>query len=294
VVPFSLEDLQRVVVNDVSLAYLELGEGEPLVLVHGSSSDIRTWEDQVDALSRGHRVIGYSRRYARPNADIVGDADDPMIPHVEDLEALLDHLDAKPAHLVGHSYGGFVCLLAALRYPDLARSLVLMEPPAISLFVSTPPKPKEILGLFLRRPRTALAIVKFGGRAVSPAREAFRRGDTEAAIRAFGRGVLGKKAFNRLSKRRRDQVRDNVNADRAQVLGTGFPPLDDDELRSVRTPTLLLRGEKSPALFGYLLDRLEELLPHAEQRCIPGASHIMHEDNPGGFQETVLGFLARF
>lgn len=287
------EGLKTASVNGVSLAYREVGSGEPVVLVHGSSSDLRTWDGQLPALGARHRAIAYSRRYARPNADIEDGVDDQMLPHVEDLAGFLAALDIPAAHLVGHSWGGFVALLTAIRHPERVRSLVLMEPPVISLFVSTPPRPPEILRLLVRRPSTALAIIQFGATAFGPARKAYLRGDDEAGMAAFGRGVLGKASFDALPEARRQQVWENRATDRAQILGAGFPPLGEDEVRGVTAPVLLMRGDKSPAMFHRLMDRLGELLPSAERAVIEGASHMMQEENPLLFNETILGFLER-
>jgi pimeloyl-ACP methyl ester carboxylesterase len=117
--PGSFEGTKAVSVNGVTLAYREQGVGEPVVLVHGAS-DLRIWEHQEIAVADAFRSIAYSRRYARPNADIEPDIDDQMLPHVEDLAALLNALRAAPAHLVGHSWGGFVALLTAVRSGHLA------------------------------------------------------------------------------------------------------------------------------------------------------------------------------
>ena len=76
-------------VNRATLAYREQGEGEPIVFVHGGLSDLRAWEQQLPALGRSFRAIAYSRRFARPNQDIDPEADDPMLPHVDDLAAFL-------------------------------------------------------------------------------------------------------------------------------------------------------------------------------------------------------------
>ena len=92
-------------VNGIALAYREQGEGEAVVLVHGSASDLRSWEQQLPAIGTRYRAIAYSRRYARPNEDIEPGADDQMLPHVDDLAALLRVTGAAPAHLVGHSWG---------------------------------------------------------------------------------------------------------------------------------------------------------------------------------------------
>lgn len=123
------------------------------------------------------------------------------------------------------------------------------------------------------------------------AAKAYRRGDDEAGFELFARGVLGPEAFDGLSSERRAQAWDNVAVDKAQLLGEGFPPLSDDEVRGVAAPTLLLRGERSPRLFRLLADRLEELLPNVRRMEVPGASHIMHEDNPQVVNEAIARFL---
>ena len=288
-----LESLPTVLVDGATLAYREQGDGEPVVLVHGSASDLRTWERQVPAISESHRVIAYSRRYARPNEDIPPGLDDQMTPHVDDLVAFLRAIDAVPAHLVGHSWGAFICLLTAIRHRQLVRSLVLQEPPVLSLFTSTPPRPREVLPLLVRRPRTALAILEFGARTIAPARRAFRRGDDDAALETFAHGVLGKDTYERLPDERWQQARENLNTLRAQLLGAGFPPLSEDDVRGVRVPTLLMTGDRSPAFLLRLTERLEALLPNAERIEIADASHAMQEEKPSAVNAAILGFLAR-
>jgi pimeloyl-ACP methyl ester carboxylesterase len=289
----SLEGLRSASVDGAALAYRELGHGEPVVFVHGSSSDLRTWEQQLPAIGASYRAIAYSRRYARPNEDIERDADDQMLPHVDDLVAFVRALAAAPAHLVGHSWGAFICLLTAIRHPRLVSSLVLAEPPVLTLLTSVPPRPAELLRLLVRRPRTALAILSFGAMTHAPAHKAFRRGDDEAALQKMSHGLLGKDTYERLPEERKQHARENLNTLRAQVLGAGFPSLSEDEVRGVAAPTLLMTGERSPAYPLQLTDRLQELLPNAERVEIAAASHVMHEENAAQVNEAILGFLAR-
>jgi pimeloyl-ACP methyl ester carboxylesterase len=80
---------------------------------------------------------------------------------------------------------------------------------------------------------------------------------------------------------------------RAQLLGAGFAPLRAEAVRGVHAPTLLMAGERSPAVLLRLTDRLQELLPNAERVEIAGASHAMQEKNAGAVNDAILGFLAR-
>lgn len=283
--------MAQVNINGRALEYGELGRGEPLLLVHGSASDYRTWHLQREAFAERFRVIWFSRRYHWPNDPIPDGVDYSMDEHVADLQALVHSRDAAPCHLVGHSYGAILCLLLAMREPSLVRTLVLAEPPAITLFVSNIPKPLELLKLLVTRPRTAAAIIRFGAKGVAPASKAFQGGDTEAGIRVFGDAVFGPGGYERLPESRKAQVKDNLSNVKAELLGSGLVPLDAKELRRVNVPTLLIMGEKSISLFHRVTDRLEELLPDTKRIEIPGASHMMHEDNAPAYNRAVESFL---
>ncbi len=282
-------------VNGTTLAYCEQGEGEPVVFVHGGLGDLRIWQPQLPAIGSAYRAITYSRRYARPNQEIPPGADDPWLTHVDDLAAFVQELGVAPAHLVGNSQGAFISLLTAVRHPDIVRTLVLEEPPVISLFVkSFPPGPLDLLRLIVTRPRIAFEILKFGGATLGGVRKAFERGDEEEAMLIFIRSVLGDKHFERLGDARKAEALENVSTMRAVTLGdSGFPPLDDEDVRGVKVPVLLLTGDDSPRMAILMTDRLEELLPNVERAGIPDASHDMHLDNPSAASEAILGFLAR-
>lgn len=278
-------------INGTQLELFNDGTGEPVVFVHGSASDYRTWHGQREFFTRQFQVITYSRRYHWPNEAIGEDMDYAMGQHVDDLEAVLRSLSSLPVHIVGHSYGAFLGLLLAIQAPSLVRTLVLAEPPVITLFVSSDPKPQELIRLLLTRPRTAAAIIKLGAKGLGPAKTAARQENMNEAMRLFGTAVLGRESYQRLSEARREQMQANLI--KAEFLGSGFLPLSVQEVRNIKIPTLLLTGQSSPPVFHRLADRLEELLPANERQEIPNASHIMHEDNPAAFNATVLDFLKK-
>ena len=286
------DDLRPIDIHGARLAYVEHGQGEPVVFVHGTSQDVRTWRAQIEPVAREYRAIAYSRRYARPNTDIPPGQDDPMQPHIADLIALLGTLDAAPAHLVGNSWGGFIALLVAVQEPALVRSLTLCEPPVIPLFISNEPRPSEILRLLARKPVDAFRIVRFGLGVVEPAKKAHREGDAEKADRIFGTALLGKKHFAALPPERRQMLDENRAAEVAQLLGAGFPPLRADDVRSVRAPVLLVNGDSSGPLFRSTIPAtLHRLLQNSRRAVIANASHMMHEDNPPAFNDALLRFL---
>lgn len=286
------DGLATIHINGAQLACVDRGNGEPVVFIHGTSQDVRTWRAQIDPFARAYRVIAYSRRYARPNEDIPPGHDDPMPPHVADLVTLLRTLDAAPAHLVGNSWGGFIALLVAIQEPALVRTLTLCEPPVIPLFVSNEPRPAEILRLLARSPTDAFRIVRFGLGVVEPAKKAHLAGDPERANRIFGTAILGKKHFAALPPERRQMLDENQAAEAAQLLGAGFPPLRAEDVRHVRAPVLLVNGDSSGPLFRRTIPAtLHRLLQNSRRAVIANASHMMHEDNPAAFNDALLRFL---
>lgn len=288
------ENVKTAKVNGTTLAYCEEGEGAPVVFVHGGMNDLRAWDNQLSVIGRSYRSISYSRRYSRPNEDIAPGLEDPWLQHVDDVAAFLREIGAVPAHLVGSSQGAFISLVAAIRYPELVRSLVLEEPPVIPLFVSFPPRASELLRLFASRPRTAIAIMRFVFGTIMPATRAFERGDDETGLQTFLRGVLGRQSFEGFSKENVQLSRDNISTLRANMLTDGgMPPLEDAAVEGVRVPVLLVTGEHSPAVLLRLTDRLEELLPNVARVNIPNASHIMHLENAAAVNEAILAFLAQ-
>ena len=123
-------------INGTELAYLEHGQGQPVVFVHGGFGDYREWELQVPAFAASFRTITLSCRGAWPNRKLEADEKITLDTFVEDLAAFIKALDLAPVHLVGHSSpGGFGGLLLAHRYPELLRSLVLLEPPTWSFLL---------------------------------------------------------------------------------------------------------------------------------------------------------------
>ncbi|MGY4466764.1 pimeloyl-ACP methyl ester carboxylesterase [Bradyrhizobium sp. LB9.1b] len=104
--------MQTFHVNGYDMAYLEVGEGPPLVCVHGTLGDFRTWYSVLGPLSKAHRVISVSLRHFFPEHwDAVGD-DYKMAQHVTDVIAFIEQVEPAPVDLMGHSRGGHIAFPA--------------------------------------------------------------------------------------------------------------------------------------------------------------------------------------
>ena len=286
-------DLKTAELAGAECAYLERGSGQPVVFVHGSISDLTIWGPQLGPVGESYRAIAYSRRYAWPNEDLPSGEKDMMQPHVDDLLAFLRAVDAYPAHLVGNSWGAFICLRASMQEPAAVRSLVLEEPPLVPLITSAPPSPPQIVKSLLRHPMVTVAALRFAAGTVAPVTKLIKAGEVEPSITRFGRGVLGKQAFDALPQELRAHMRANASTHVGQALADGgFEPITEPEIASVTAPALVITGANSPAIFRRLAELLASLLPNSRTLDVPAASHVMHVENPTAVNDALLRFLA--
>jgi pimeloyl-ACP methyl ester carboxylesterase len=277
--------LQKVTLGDgVEVHYEERGKGTPVIFVHGSLSDGSYWHDQLTPFAEaGFRAIAYSRRYnfpntnkARPGYSAIVDADD--------LAALIEKLHLGKVNVVGHSYGALTALFLAVRHPELVRTLVLCEPPAVSLLGHLP---GDLSGVG----KAILADIQV--RMVKPMQVAFQKGDREAGLRAFmGFVMRDPQAWDNMPDAARQDTLKNVREwDVMMTTGELFPNLDPRAVRNIHAPVLLLSGEKSYPFLKLIDEELERLLPDHRRLIIRGATHQMWFEQPEACRSAALDFL---
>jgi esterase len=275
--------MQTIRVNGYDMAYLELGQGSllkarPLVCVHGTLGDYRTWYAVLGPLSQKHRVIAVSLRHFFPEHwDGTGD-DYRMAQHVDDMIAFIEQIEPKPVDLMGHSRGGHIAFRVAERRPELLRKLILAEPGGdldATLDPSATPGKPSLLAL------RVMASV-----------ERVRAGDIEGAMKNFVDGIDGEGAWARLPAAAKQQLRDNATTLLGQIH-EARKPYSKADAESIRTPTLFIGGADTR---GSLAEIHRALAPHvagSETAMIAGTRHWMFEQAPQDYCRIVMEFLAR-
>lgn len=272
-------------INETSLHYIVCGEGDPVILVHGSLGDYRSWMVQMEALSENHKVISYSRRYHYPNPWPNDASDYTMNIHAEDLAEFIQTLDLGKVHLIGHSYGGLTSLLVARNHPELVRSVTLGEPPLMSLLVSTAHGETVFQG--------------FMQNSIIPSHRAIQNGKIEEGVQFFINGVLGEGIYENIPSLGHISMLENSRKLMGGVAGINnegvgfFPIFTCNEARKLTIPILLIEGEYSPEMFGLIQDQLEQCLPNVVRAPIPASSHDLKIHETSLFSDLVLSFLNR-
>ena len=274
-VPYSAQQTKKITVNGLSLSYLERGSGPLVILIHGSVSDYREWEKQIGALAKHYRVVAYSRRFHWPNATPAKDADASVERQVDDLAALLRALGSTPAHIIGHSFGGAVALNFALRYPELVRTLVLVEPAVSSVLADTPENTEA------RKEGQAIR---------AKMKEAFDSGDAQRIVRTYADHVAPGE-FEKATTETREMLMANVHAFQLDFTAPR-PVLSCDDARRISAPVLVLSGDRSPLGLQRIAEATSNCIPKAGFIKIAGGTHWVQHDHPEEFNAAVLAFLA--
>ena len=249
-------------VNDYDMAYLDIGEGPPLVCVHGSLNDFRAWAAVLSPLSANHRLIVPSLRHYFPERWDGQGGQFSMAQHVDDTIAFIEGLALGAVDLIGHSRGGHLAFQMASKRPDLLRKLVLAEPGGTLEDALIP------AGAAGDGPAA-------GSKAhVSAASEKIAAGDLEGGLRAFIDGINGPGAWEALPPADRQMREDNAYTLIAQV-NEGRQPYTRAEAAALKPPTLFVGGADTPGMLPVVLRVLVAHVPGAKTAIIPNAGHSM-------------------
>lgn len=267
-------------VSGTKFFFTEEGEGELVVLVHGSLGDYRDWERQVEPLSSksGFRAFAYSRRNHYPNPWKDYPSNYSLKTERDDLAGILRRLGEK-AHLVGHSYGGYVVALVARDYPDLVKKIVIAEPPIFTL---------------LRDTKDQMFADRFLEEVIEPAKKSLKENNIEPAIRIFLEGITGSKGvYEDLKPKYRNIMLDNAKTALAEIeITPDRDPFDCKDASRILAPTLLIKGTSSPKVLQSVVVQLGKCIPKSKVEDVPRASHGMIWDNSKYFNEKVSEFLS--
>ena len=108
---------------DIEHHYIELGEGFPLILLHGNGEDVSYFEHQMEPFARHFRVIAIDTRGHGKTAR--GEATFTIRQFAEDLLGFMDLHGIEKAHVLGFSDGGNIAMVFALAHPDRVEKLIL-------------------------------------------------------------------------------------------------------------------------------------------------------------------------
>jgi 2-hydroxymuconate-semialdehyde hydrolase len=262
----------RVRVSGGELAYADVGEGPPILLLHGFPTSAFLWRRETWLFSQRMRVIvpdllGYGE------SDKPGEGDLSEPAQAGYVRELLDHLQIHQAAVVGHDIGGAVAQILALDHPELRiPALILLDSPSFDVWPID--AVKELQGTVPDR-QTGGLVAEWIGRTLDLG-VAHKAVLDEATLRGYVSPWLADPpAFFRAAR---------------GIRGVGLAGRDDD-LSALRQRVLLVWGEDDPFIPPEVGERLNDLIPGSTLALLPGCAHFVTEDAASTVGPLVSSFL---
>jgi pimeloyl-ACP methyl ester carboxylesterase len=249
------------------LYYEEAGEGVPILLIPPAGATASTWGPVTAELARIGRVVAYDRRgYARTGGEPVRS----ISTHTADAAAILEHLQAGPAVVVGTSAGATIAVDLAVRRPDLVQAVIAHE--AAWRASRHLPNASQLA-----------AVVKIGLLALRG-----RHGDAaEALLRAAYSYRDGGSAWDAFPEEWRRIARQNARPALLDFRNSiGNYPLAAD-LATVAVPVVCSYGARSPKTIIRLSRSLASAIPAARTHQIENAGHAAPFDATSDFVQLI-------
>lgn len=276
---------RTVTAGGVSFFVRELGEGDPLILLHGFPQTGDCWNRVSASLADRNRVLipdlpGYGRSSPPPSFDAAAAAGA--------LAALMDAIDAPSATIVGHDWGGSLAFALALSHPDRVRRLVVSNAPFRTLDLR-----RGIHFLLFNLPLVPELVFRIGGRRLVPwmlrggaaRKEVFDAITIRPYVDAFSNPRVVRSSLGYYRTMTRRLIARRI---RSLVSPRRRPP---GARRSVHAPTLIVWGTRDPVLSERVLSGIERDIPHAKIVRLGSAGHFVPEEAPDELTAAIEDFL---
>ena len=264
--------------NGTELFYVEVGEGLPCLVMHGGlGGDHSALHPWLDPLGDVLRLVYYDHRgngrSGKPSADTI-----TFEQLCADADALREHLGFERVAVFGHSYGGFVALEYALRYPESLERLILLgtspvfdhgeEVEANARRKGATPEQLEALDA---SPQDEAELWRLW-KVIEPLY--YRDYDADLAERVMGKTIVSSYA---------------MEAGEAILEGWDVRP----RLGEIRVPTLILVGRDDFICPPSRAEIMHERIPDSELVVFEKSGHVPYAEEPEAFFEAVRGWLRR-
>lgn len=247
----------------------------PIVLLHGTSASLHTWDGWVEGLKSGRRVI----RFDLPGFGLTGpfaDGDYRVEHYVSFIAAMLDRLGVTRAVLVGNSFGGELAWETALAYPERVAGQILVDAAGYPLAAQSMPIGFRIARLPVFNQLMLVTLP---------------RGVIESSVRNVY-GDPSKVTPELIDRYYELTLRAGNRAALPQRFAQMHPGAHADRIARLRTPTLILWGGQDRLIPPELGERFVRDIAGSELVVFDPLGHVPHEEDPQRTLAAAREFLA--
>lgn len=277
------------------LYYRDVGEGTPLVILHGGPDfDHNYLVPEIDLLASRLRLVLYDQRGRGRSADGVQPEDVDLESEIEDVETIRMHLGLDQIAVLGHSWGGLLAAEYAIRHPDRLSSLILMN--------SAPLSHRSFLSFQsdLTDSRTPQDLEEMQRLASTPE---FQHGDIDVERDYYRLHFKPTVRNSRLLQKIVGRLRVHFTSETLLLAraiekrlsdGTWVSPDYDllPALSRLDTPILVLHSEHDFIPVA-LAEELAVGLPRARLTVVEGCGHFAFAEEPDEVAKTVAEFVTK-
>jgi len=269
-----------VILDGQPVNVIALGEGPPLVFVHGLSGSWQNWLEQLPVFAASHRVIAL---------DLPGFGHSPMprekisiSGYARTLDRLLGELRIDAAAVVGNSMGGFVAAELAISVPQRVERLVLVSAAGLSTYAH--PRATRSLPIFRRLERT---ITAYAAWTASKSETVARR----PRLREATLGLVAAHPGRLAAPLAAEQLRGAGKPGFVQALEANLNYDFRERLPEIACPTLIVWGDSDRIITVRDADLYEQLIPDARKVIFKDTGHVAMLERPAAFNELLERFL---
>tara|TARA_Y100001972_G_scaffold124522_1_gene173860 strand:- start:8703 stop:9464 length:762 start_codon:yes stop_codon:yes gene_type:complete len=253
----------------MNLNFRILGEGEPVVVLHGVFGASDNWQTVGKSLAENFAVYLVDLR----NHGLSPHSDEMNYPVMaQDIRELIENENLGRAHIVGHSMGGKVAMELATSFPEVVKSLVVVDI-APKYY---PPHHQEILNSFKTLDLKNLTSRKDADDALSSKL-------TNPGVRQFILKNLGRNDDGSFEWKLNHQAID----ENIENIGKGL-----EEGKTFSGQSLFINGSNSDYIRGEDHELILSHFPKAQFKTVNGAGHWVHAEKPGEITSILIDFLS--
>jgi pimeloyl-ACP methyl ester carboxylesterase len=256
-------------INGLTIAYDDVGQGIPVLFVHGYPLNRQMWEPQVAALSSQARIITIDLRGHGESAAPLWFS--TMDLFADDLNALLDHLSLNRAVVCGFSMGGYATFAFVRKYPERVQALILAD---------TRPQP-DTAEAKQNRFNAAQTAHQQGAKAIADG--ILPRLLTPASIEGNSTLVAKVRAIVEATP---------VTGIASDLMALAERPDSQPTLAQINVPTLIIVGADDSLTPPADSQLMAERIANARLVTIPNAAHLSNMEEPEAFNRAVGEFLS--
>jgi len=254
----------------LNIYYEIIGQGQPLVMIRGVSSNLDHWYEQVPVLSKKYQLLVFDNRGIARSSGPGGSFSTKDM--AADTIALMEAVGVKGAHVLGYSMGGMIAQEMALAYPEKINGLILV---ATDCGTSLRIKARsEYTRLFSEMIRLGTSEAKTAAAGCLFARRTFE--SRPDIIKRYAEVSLRFPASQKILERQWEAINRHDACSR---------------LQNITAPTLAITGSEDALIPPENSMVLAEHIPDAQMLSIDNSGHQLVIEQPDRFNEAVIGFL---